>query len=43
MLRRLPAHDGPKIIYGESCRLGAERLRREGVMFKQVPYEIKVS
>jgi adenine-specific DNA-methyltransferase len=43
VLRRLPAHDGPKIIYGESCRLGADRLRREGVVFKQVPYEIKVS
>jgi adenine-specific DNA-methyltransferase len=43
VLRRLPTHDGPKIIYGESCRLGADRLRREGVVFKQVPYEIKVS
>ena len=43
VLRDLPAHDGPKIIYGESCRLGADRLRREGITFKQVPYEIKVS
>jgi adenine-specific DNA-methyltransferase len=43
VLRRLPAHPGPKIVYGESSRLGAERLRREGVVFKQVPYEIKVS
>jgi adenine-specific DNA-methyltransferase len=43
VLRNLPTHDGPKIIYGESCRLGADRLRREGVVFKQVPYEIKVS
>jgi hypothetical protein len=43
VLRRLPTHDGPKVIYGESCRLGTDRLRREGVTFKQVPYEIKVS
>ena len=43
ILRGLPAHDGPKIVYGESCRLGADRLRREGIVFKQVPYEIKVS
>jgi hypothetical protein len=39
----LPAHDGPKVIYGEGCRLGPARLKREGITFKQVPYEIKVS
>lgn len=38
ILGTLPAHAGPKVIYGESSR-----LKREGVMFKQVPYEIKVS
>lgn len=38
-----PAHDGPKVIYGEGSRLGAARLKREGITFKQVPYEIKVS
>jgi DNA modification methylase len=43
VLRQLPAHDGTKIIYGESCRLGVERLRRAEIVFKQVPYEIKVS
>lgn len=43
VLRSLPAHDGLKIIYGEGCRLSPERLRREGIVFKQVPYEIKVS
>ena len=42
VLDSLPAHDGPKVIYGESCRLGEARLRREGITFKQVPYEIKV-
>jgi len=35
--------DGFRVIYGEGCRLGAARLKREGIIFKQVPYEIKVS
>ncbi|MDD3925602.1 MAG: site-specific DNA-methyltransferase [bacterium] len=43
VLRNLPAHRGQRIIYGEGCRLSPERLRREGIIFKQVPYEIKVS
>lgn len=41
ILAHLPKHDGPKIIYGTACRLGAERLRREGVIFKQLPYKIR--
>jgi adenine specific DNA methylase Mod len=43
VLRALPAHDGPRIIYGEGSRLGAARLKREGIVFKQIPYGIKVS
>lgn len=43
VLRHLPNHPGTRIVYGEGCRLGAARLKREGVVFKQVPYEIKVS
>jgi len=43
VLDELPPHDGPKVVYGEGCRLSPSRLRREGVVFKQVPYEIKVS
>jgi adenine-specific DNA-methyltransferase len=42
VLAELPPHDGPKIIYGASCRLSPERLRRENITFKQIPYEIKV-
>jgi adenine-specific DNA-methyltransferase len=37
----LPPHDGAKVIFGEGCRLGAERLTREGITFRQIPYEIK--
>lgn len=41
ILKSLPPHDGPKVIYGEASRLGAERLRAENVTFKQTPYDIK--
>jgi site-specific DNA-methyltransferase (adenine-specific)/adenine-specific DNA-methyltransferase len=43
VLVNLPKHNGPKIIFGEGCRLGEARLRREQIIFKQLPYEIKVS
>lgn len=38
----LPPFDGPKVIYGEWCQWGAERLKREKVAFKQTPYDIRV-
>jgi adenine-specific DNA-methyltransferase len=34
-------HEGPKIIYGEACRLGAARLAAVGVTFKHIPYDVK--
>ena len=43
ILRRLPPHKGTKVVYGEGCRLGAARLKREGIVFRQIPYEVKVS
>jgi adenine-specific DNA-methyltransferase len=43
LLAHLPPHDGPRVVFGEGCRLGAARLKREGVTFKQIPYEVKVS
>lgn len=43
ILRNLPVHKGLKVVYGEGCRLSKTRLKREGVVFKQVPYEIRVS
>ena len=42
ILGHLPKHDGPKVVYGNACRLGAERLRRENIIFKQLPYKLKV-
>lgn len=41
ILASLPSHDGEKIIFGEGCRLSAERLQAEHVTFRQIPYEIK--
>jgi adenine-specific DNA-methyltransferase len=41
VLESLPKHDGPKVIYGEACRLGGARLRAANVTFKQVPWEVR--
>lgn len=42
-LRLLPPHDGPKVVYGTACTLGAGTLKRHGVTFRQIPYEVKAS
>lgn len=42
MLKELHPHDGPKVIYGETTRLGDASLAAEGVTFQQIPYDIKV-
>lgn len=34
-------HHGPRVIYGETTRLGEARLRGAGIVFKQIPYDIK--
>lgn len=41
LLEILPSHNGPKVIYGETSRLSNERLRRENITFRQIPYDIK--
>lgn len=43
ILESLPKHNGQKIIFGESNRLSAARLKKENIIFKQIPYEIKTS
>ena len=43
VLEELPSNEGTKIIYGASCRIGADRLKREGIIFKQIPYEVRWS
>ncbi len=41
LLRDLPPFPGPKVIYGETSGLGPDRLKMEGITFKQIPYDIK--
>ena len=41
MIDRRFSHDGPKVIYGESCRLGSARLESACVVFKHIPYDVK--
>lgn len=41
VLRELPAHDGPKVVYGNACLVGPRVLRDNGITFRQVPYEIR--
>ena len=38
----LPAHDGPRLIYGEACRLSVARRRQVNLEFRQIPYEIRM-
>ena len=42
VLSELPNHAGKKVIYGTACRIGAERLRKEGITFKQLPYKLRI-
>jgi adenine-specific DNA-methyltransferase len=38
----LPRHDGPRVVYGEACRLSAASLKQYCITFRQVPFELKV-
>lgn len=42
-LRDLPAHDGLKVVYADSSRLTSARLKQANVIFKQIPYAVKIS
>lgn len=37
-----PAGKGPRVVYGEACRLGPKSLDHYGIAFRQIPYELKV-
>jgi len=41
ILESLLSFEGPKVIYGDGCLVGQERLRQAGVVFKQIPYEVR--
>lgn len=44
VLSALPPHpdgSGPRVVYGEACRLSDATLTREGVTFRQIPYSLR--
>lgn len=39
----LPPFDGrPKVIFADGCKVSSQYLEEKGIIFKQIPYEIKV-
>ncbi len=42
VLAGLPPHEGVRVVYGTACRLSAARLKKENVIFRQIPYQIRV-
>jgi adenine-specific DNA-methyltransferase len=36
-----PEPTAPLLVYGEACRLGAERLKQAKVTFKHIPYDVR--
>ena len=42
VLESLPPHTGRRVVYGEGCRLTPARLKRDNIVFRQIPYEVKV-
>ncbi len=44
VLAALPPHpdgSGPRVVYGEACRLSDATLGREDVTFRQIPYSLR--
>ena len=41
VLEGLPKHEGTKVIYGNGSRISKARLNNLGIIFKQIPYEIR--
>lgn len=43
LLDELPPHEGPRVVYGTRCLIKPERLRALRIVFKQLPYELRVA
>ena len=41
-LDELLPHTGPRVVFGESCRLSPARLKAAGIVFRQIPYDIRM-
>ena len=42
IVETLPKHCGPRVIYGEACRLSAAKLKSLNAVFRQIPYDIRM-
>jgi len=42
IIETLPEHRGPRVIYGEACRLSPSRLKALNARFCQIPYDIRM-
>lgn len=40
-LKKTEGHNGSKVIYADKCLLDEEYLTKKGIIFKQIPYELK--
>ena len=40
LLAALPAHDGPRVVYGAATAVSAARLAAANVEFRQIPYDL---
>ena len=40
LLKKLPAHAGPRVIYSEACLLDDGTLKALNITFKKIPYEL---
>jgi len=41
VLAELPAHDGPRVVYGTATTLSTARLEGMGIQFRQIPYALQ--
>lgn len=42
IVEMFPAHQGPRVIYGEACRLSPAKLKSFNAIFRQIPYDIRM-
>lgn len=42
-LEHLPSYNGNKVIFGEANKISQGKLSKDNIIFKQIPYEIKLS
>lgn len=41
VLRTLPPHDGPRVVFGYGCTLDERQLMERQIIFRQIPYDVQ--